>query len=52
MSARVRLPLVEVTDQTRAELAAVLAQVSKLYAEDMVEKYTGIAQYNRRAAVG
>ena len=52
MSAGVRLPLVEVTDQTRAELAAVLAQVSKLYAEDMVEKYTGIAQYNRRAAVG
>jgi 4-hydroxy-tetrahydrodipicolinate synthase len=36
MSSRVRLPLVEPTDQTRAELGAVIAQMCDQYAEHMV----------------
>ncbi len=52
MSADVRLPLVEVTNQTQAELADVLAHISEVYAEYMIKKFTGMSQRNRLAAVG
>jgi 4-hydroxy-tetrahydrodipicolinate synthase len=52
MSAHVRLPLVEVTAQTQAGLAAVMAQISDVYAEYMIKRFTGRSQRKRLAVVG
>jgi 4-hydroxy-tetrahydrodipicolinate synthase len=41
MSAKVRLPLVEVTDTTKAEIAAVMAQLCEDYADDTIGKMDG-----------
>ena len=49
MSATVRLPLVEVTDQNKAELAGILAQVYDAYSEYMIGKIFGSAHGSRRA---
>ena len=38
MSPKVRLPLVELTDQTKAEVAAVLTQVCENYSKDAIGK--------------
>jgi 4-hydroxy-tetrahydrodipicolinate synthase len=38
MSPKVRLPLVELTDQTKAEIADILAQVCNGYSEYMIGK--------------
>ena len=52
MSAKVRLPLVEVTDQNKAELAGVLAQVHDAYPEYMIGKICRSAHGSRRALTG
>ena len=52
MSAKVRLPLVEVTDQTKAELAGILAQIYDAYSEYMIGKIRGSADVSRRALAG
>ena len=52
MSAKVRLPLVELTDQTKAELAGILAQVYDGYSEYMIGKICGSAHSSRRALAG
>ena len=52
MSAKVRLPLVEVTDQNKAELAGIIAQVYDAYPEYMIGKICGSAHGNRRALTG
>jgi 4-hydroxy-tetrahydrodipicolinate synthase len=52
MSAKVRLPLVEVTDQTKAELAGILAQVYDAYSEYMIGQICGSAHGSRRALAG
>jgi hypothetical protein len=36
MSAKVRLPLVELTDQSRASLSEVMARLSDVYADYMI----------------
>lgn len=50
MSPRVRLPLVEATDQTKAELAAVMARICDGYGEYMIGNFPRSAD-NRRPAV-
>jgi 4-hydroxy-tetrahydrodipicolinate synthase len=52
MSPKLRLPLVEVTDQTKAELAGILAQVCDGYWEYMIGKIRGSAPSSRRAVAG
>jgi hypothetical protein len=52
MSAKVRLPLVEVTHQTKAELAGILAQVYNGYSEYMIGQICGSAHGSRRALAG
>ena len=52
MSASVRLPLVELTDQNKAELAGILAQVHDAYPEYMIGKICGSAHGSRRALTG
>jgi len=52
MSPRVRLPLVELTDRSRAAVAAVIAQLCDEYAQDMIGKVGGRAPGHRRAAAG
>src|SRR5665811_518859 len=52
MSPKLRLPLVEVTDQTKAELAGILAQVCDGYWEYMIGKIRGLAPSSRRAVAG
>ena len=52
MSPKVRLPLVELTDQTRAELATVMARMCDGYAEYMIGKLRGPAPSSRRAVAG
>ena len=52
MSAKVRLPLVELTDQNKAELAGILAQVYDGYSEYMIGKICGSAHGSRRALTG
>jgi 4-hydroxy-tetrahydrodipicolinate synthase len=52
MSPKVRLPLVELTDQTKAEIADILAQVCNGYSEYMIGKISGSAHSSRRIAAG
>ena len=52
MSAKVRLPLVELTHQTKAELAGLLAQVYDGYSEYMIGKICGSVSSRRRAVAG
>jgi 4-hydroxy-tetrahydrodipicolinate synthase len=52
MSPMVRLPLVECTDQTKAELVDILAQVCDGYSEYMISKISGSAHSSRRVAAG
>jgi 4-hydroxy-tetrahydrodipicolinate synthase len=52
MLPKVRLPLVEVTDQTKAELAGILAQVCDGYWEYLIGKIRGSAPSSRRAVAG
>ncbi|MEI8276349.1 MAG: 4-hydroxy-tetrahydrodipicolinate synthase [Hyphomicrobiales bacterium] len=49
MSPKVRLPLVEPTDQTRAEVAAAVVQLNEQYADLMIGSF-GTAANRRRAA--
>ena len=52
MSPRLRLPLVELTDATKAEVAAVMASVCEGYAENMVGVFSASAPIRRRANTG
>ncbi len=52
MSAKVRLPLVELTNQSKAEVATVLAQVCEDYADDAIGKPCESGANKRRAVVG
>ena len=52
MSAKVRLPLVEVTDATKAEIAAVMAQLCEDYADDTIGKMDGLERKIVRAGAG
>lgn len=52
MSPKVRLPLVETTDQTRAEVAAVVTQISERYADLMIGPFGDTANRRRAAQVG
>jgi 4-hydroxy-tetrahydrodipicolinate synthase len=48
MPQKVRLPLVELNDQVRAEIAAVIADISDRYAEYMIGEILDPAQMNHR----
>ena len=52
MSPKVRLPLVELTDQTKAEVAAVIAQVSENFADFAIRKLGEPEQKHLRAVAG
>jgi 4-hydroxy-tetrahydrodipicolinate synthase len=52
MSPKVRLPLVEPTEQTQAEIAAVMAQMCNGYSEYMIGKIRGSAHSSCRVAAG
>jgi 4-hydroxy-tetrahydrodipicolinate synthase len=52
MSSRVRLPLVEPTQQTQNELATVIAQMCDGYAESLIGLIEQPAQRGRRVAIG
>ena len=52
MSPQVRLPLVEVTDQTRAAVGAVMAHLCNVYPERMIGKVREFEHGVRRAAAG
>ena len=52
MSPRVRLPLVESTNPTKTEIAAVLAQVCDGYAEDMIGHLYAPGHNHLRAVTG
>jgi 4-hydroxy-tetrahydrodipicolinate synthase len=52
MSPKVRLPLVEVTDQTKADVAAVMAQACEDYADYVIGKICRPEHDSRRAVVG
>jgi 4-hydroxy-tetrahydrodipicolinate synthase len=50
MSPKVRLPLVELADQAKAEIAAVMAKMCEEHADDMIGRMCGAGHGNRRAA--
>ena len=52
MSPKVRLPLVELTAQTKAEVAAVMRRVCEDYADDTIGKLSEPEINKRRAVVG
>jgi 4-hydroxy-tetrahydrodipicolinate synthase len=52
MSPMVRLPLVELTDQSKAEVAAVMTQVCENYADDVIGKPCEPERNSRRAVAG
>ena len=52
MSPKVRLPLVEVTDQTKADVAAVMAQACEDYADYVIGKICRPEHDSRRTIVG
>lgn len=52
MSPKVRLPLVELSDQTKAEVAAVLARVCDGYAEHVIGTGRDLTQHGHRALAG
>ena len=52
MSAKVRLPLVEVTNATKAELTTTVARVCDQYSEYVIGKIRGSAHGSRRALAG
>jgi 4-hydroxy-tetrahydrodipicolinate synthase len=51
-SPKVRLPLVELTDQTKAEVAAVMTQVYEFHSDEMIGKMLGSGHDGRRAVAG
>jgi 4-hydroxy-tetrahydrodipicolinate synthase len=52
MSPKVRLPLVELTSQTKAEVATVVAPVCEDYADYVIGKMRGPTDDSRRAVAG
>jgi len=52
MSPKVRLPLVELTSQTKAEVAAVMTQVCENYADYVIGKLCEPEHNSRRAVAG
>ena len=52
MSARVRLPLVELTSHSKAEVAAVMAHICDHYAEHLIGKIRVPEHIGRRAVAG
>jgi 4-hydroxy-tetrahydrodipicolinate synthase len=52
MSPKVRLPLVELTSQTRTEVAAVMAHICDHYAEHLIGKMCEPDHVGRRAVAG
>jgi len=52
MSPKVRLPLVELTDQTKADVAAVVTQLCESSADDMIGKMCEARYDGRRAVAG
>jgi 4-hydroxy-tetrahydrodipicolinate synthase len=50
MESRVRLPLVEVSEPTRAEIATVLAWACEIHADDMISTMDTRSKLDRRAA--
>ncbi|MDI1346086.1 MAG: 4-hydroxy-tetrahydrodipicolinate synthase [Pseudolabrys sp.] len=52
MSPKVRLPLVETTDRTRAEVTAVVAQINDRYADLMIGPFGDTANRRRAAQAG
>jgi 4-hydroxy-tetrahydrodipicolinate synthase len=52
MSPKVRLPLVELTSQSKAEVAAVMAHICDHYAEHLIGKMCEPEHVGRRAVAG
>jgi 4-hydroxy-tetrahydrodipicolinate synthase len=52
MSAKVRLPLVEVSEQAKAEVACTLVRLCDEYPGEMIGTLGGLIRQGRRAAVG
>ena len=52
MSPKVRLPLVEVTNPTKAEVAAVMAWACEDYADYMIGRFCRVGHDGRRATAG
>jgi hypothetical protein len=52
MAPKVRLPLVELADQSKADVAAVMGQVCNGYADYVIGKMCGAAHDGRRAVAG
>ena len=52
LSPKVRLPLVELTDQSKAEIAAVTTQVCENYADYVIGKLCEPERSSRRAVAG
>jgi 4-hydroxy-tetrahydrodipicolinate synthase len=52
MSPKIRLPLVELTEQSKADVAAVMAQVCENYSDYVAGKMFGAGDDGRRAAAG
>jgi 4-hydroxy-tetrahydrodipicolinate synthase len=52
MSSRVRLPLVEPSVHTKAEVASVLASLCDLYSGSMIGKISGLISADRRVMAG
>ena len=52
MSPKVRLPLVELNDQFKIEVAITLAELCDVYSESMIGKIGGPVRTGRRVLVG
>ena len=52
MSPKVRLPLVEVTNETKAQVASVVAQICDRYPDDVVAAFGGSARAIHKALAG
>jgi hypothetical protein len=52
MSSRVRLPLVELSDQYKPGIAAIVADLCATYSDQMIGKIGGPIRASHRAMVG
>ena len=52
MSPKVRLPLVELSDQFKIEVAIILAELCDAYSESMIGKIGSPVRTGRRVLVG
>jgi hypothetical protein len=52
MSPKVRLPLVELTSQTKAEVAAIMPDICDQYADYLIDNMCEPGHVGRRAVAG